>query len=709
ELALSSLGGFLDGGGVWPQGPAGLSFSSWRHVAALGRDGYVRTTYRGGLFPLMHRATLIKVTERRFEPAGDSPVAYLRQYHRILVDERERSYDEGELDHGGRGMPFDRIRINVDQTPKIKVPEEADRIRWPKDGGIQTLSFEIGPGNGFWPFPCTGTDRAGNPIDFEIGLIFVPEDDDPKPRFDAVAGYYEAQWERTAARARPAKIRLAPSDAAVETTSFVATGFRFAVDLERALPGLSEINVRVPAVEALTGRPAETAIAYTEEFLGDGFDAAGVFAKVIAAKPLGVDFSADQAGGISCPNLSVRGFSRDFGPIGGDLAQAALGQLDLDGAFASVDATLFGVLPLREILASTALGDAAPKIKTELKPDAAAPEQAVASMTWACQTKEHGVGPLTYKPDGSGRLEVKAELARPLRDPIAAPSTVITGTLSGFSIELSGVARIKFERFRFRSETGKGTEVTVDLDRAEPIEFLGALEFLHKFTELLPPGLFGANGPRLKLRPDAVEVGFAFAVPPAAVGVFSIRNIAIDTALVLPFLTGSPTFAFAFSSREKPFGVSVILLGGGGFARVVLDPGGVRAVEAMFEFGGMFSLDIGIASGSVHSLAGIYLGLARSEAGETTAELTGYVRVGGEVSVLLLYTASIECNISLGYYPDPPMARGSATVTVSIRVAFVSKSVSFSVERRFTSGSEHLSIGKALTADDWAAYAAAFA
>jgi hypothetical protein len=46
---------------------------------------------------------------------------------------------------------------------------------------------------------------------------------------------------------------------------------------------------------------------------------------------------------------------------------------------------------------------------------------------------------------------------------------------------------------------------------------------------------------------------------------------------------------------------------------------------------------------------------------------------------------------------------------VSVRIAFVSKSVSFSVERSFSAGSKHLSIADAMTPGDWAVYTGAFA
>jgi hypothetical protein len=312
---------------------------------------------------------------------------------------------------------------------------------------------------------------------------------------------------------------------------------------------------------------------------------------------------------------------------------------------------------------------------------------------------------VTFDPEAGTKINIEVTVTKPLRGPAAPPSTVITGVLNDFAVELMDVVRISMAEFRFRSQTGAATDVAVKLKDVDPVQFKGALKFVQKLSEILPPGIFGANGPRLVLRPESIEVGFTIALPPAAIGVFSIRNIAIGTSLTLPFLTGRPSFAFSFATREKPFAVAVLILGGGGFARVELDTEGVRAVEVMFEFGGMFALDVGVASGSVHILAGIYIGLKGK-----ASELTGYVRVGGEVTVLAIVSVSIEVSLSLSFYPGPPgVAKGVAKLTLSVRIAFISMSVSVSVERSFSGGSRHLSIGESISAAGWASYASAFA
>ena len=53
-------------------------------------------------------------------------------------------------------------------------------------------------------------------------------------------------------------------------------------------------------------------------------------------------------------------------------------------------------------------------------------------------------------------------------------------------------------------------------------------------------------------------------------------------------------------------------------------------MEAAFEFGVTASIDLGVASGGVHIMAGIYFKLERKEPGTDLAPtLSGYLRMGG--------------------------------------------------------------------------------
>ena len=101
-------------------------------------------------------------------------------------------------------------------------------------------------------------------------------------------------------------------------------------------------------------------------------------------------------------------------------------------------------------------------------------------------------------------------------------------------------------------------------------------------------------------------------------------------------------------------------------------------LEAALEFGASVAINLGVAQGGVHVMAGIYFKI-ESDQGVT---LTGYFRLGGNVSVLGLISVSIELILSFTY-EDPGKAVGRATLTVEIDIFLFSTSVEVECERKF--------------------------
>src|SRR6202034_4783503 len=82
HFSLSSLGATARLKGKWDP-PSddnsskcwdALTVEEWRHIAALGRDIYVRMVYKGYLLPIGIRASLVKVTERQFVRDTHDPI-----------------------------------------------------------------------------------------------------------------------------------------------------------------------------------------------------------------------------------------------------------------------------------------------------------------------------------------------------------------------------------------------------------------------------------------------------------------------------------------------------------------------------------------------------------------------------------------------------------------------------------------------------------
>jgi hypothetical protein len=188
---------------------------------------------------------------------------------------------------------------------------------------------------------------------------------------------------------------------------------------------------------------------------------------------------------------------------------------------------------------------------------------------------------------------------------------------------------------------------------------------------------------------------------------FSLQNIAIMAGLDLPYVNGKPGFEFAFASRASPFLVTVEIFGGGGFVHVVLNADGVQMVEGAVEFGGNFAFDIGVASGGVHAMAGIYFQLKGKY-----SDLTGFVDIGGEVSVLGIISISLDLNLSLSWQSSPKgnVIQGRATLSISVHIIFFSISVSVSVEKSFSAGGgSDPQVWQLVDAGQWSRYAEAFA
>ena len=164
---------------------------------------------------------------------------------------------------------------------------------------------------------------------------------------------------------------------------------------------------------------------------------------------------------------------------------------------------------------------------------------------------------------------------------------------------------------------------------------------------------------------------------------FALTNISLGANFKVPFIDESIETQFNFCTRENPFRLSVSLFAGGGFFGVTITPKNLRILEAAFEFGAAIEVNLGVASGSVSIMAGIYFKLETNDDGNIDATLTGYFRLRGEVDVLGLISASIELYLEFTYETATGKAVGRATITIEVEVAFFSFSVQVSAEKKF--------------------------
>jgi hypothetical protein len=257
--------------------------------------------------------------------------------------------------------------------------------------------------------------------------------------------------------------------------------------------------------------------------------------------------------------------------------------------------------------------------------------------------------------------------------------------LGAFVLDLAGVIAVSFTGLSFTADSGRKMDVTAGTVK---VAFQGSLAFVNDLTKIIPGGGF-SDPPYLDVEADHVEAGFTLDIPSIGVGVFSLQNISLGAAVTVPFVGVQPArLRFNFCTRENPFLLTVSLIGGGGFVAVGVGLDGLDMLEAAFEFGGNFALNLGVASGGVSIMAGIYFQVMKGDDATNTpdsAKFSGFVRICGAVEVLGLITVTVEFYMELAYENAGGHSRayGDATLTVEVSVLFFSKSVSLSVHRDF--------------------------
>jgi hypothetical protein len=287
-------------------------------------------------------------------------------------------------------------------------------------------------------------------------------------------------------------------------------------------------------------------------------------------------------------------------------------------------------------------------------------------------------------------------------------SVEILAELVDFELHLmpgADMVVVRFDRFSFHAGSSGKTEVDVVF---RDIEFVGILSFVQTLKDLIPFDGF-SDPPFTDVSPSELKAGFTLALPNLAVGMFALANISLGAYVRVPFLGESVSVGFDFCSRERPFTLTVLCIGGGGWFGLRLSPKRLELLELGLEAGAYLSVDLGVASGSISVAIGLYMRL-EGDAGS----LTGYFRMRGEVDVLGIASASLELSIVLTYEFSTGKMIGSATVTLTVEVFCFSTSVSFHAERRFAGAGGDPSFREMITAPDgsmgaWDDYLDAFA
>lgn len=480
-------------------------------------------------------------------------------------------------------------------------------------------------------------------------------------------------------------------------------------------PLLEAADIIVPALKATGGATGPQEFKLLEAYAAKGIDQ--VQNSVFGAFSKTIDDGRAMADRIKCavasPAVQIAGLSRDLGALTGQNAEAIktlakqAEKIDLRGAIP--DFKLLGVLPLAKIVFNELTGAQLPTINMVTLPDHI--EQI---WEWNAKLTKTPLGILTFVP----APEIKKGVPNPRKEPVhlyiktttrvevpkpgaAAPPVPgqvhLEGLISfwnrgtkkpvalrdtddtyAFSINLLDLIDIKFLDLSFEANYPVGgTPKPKVKPRLGVVEFLPPLDFVKKLQDALP---FLGKGFDIVQTPARIGISYEFQVPAIAFGAFSMRNLAIGSA-VLFSLEGKPLrFDFNFSSWKEPFELTVLCFGGRGFLKVAADTSGYRELQGMLEFGGALSFDVVVASGGLYVMAGIYF---RVTAESTT--VAGFLRAGGTLNVLGLIHASVEFLLMASYIKVGKKSKlaGEASVTVSIDLFLVSFDVTVRMYKEF--------------------------
>lgn len=660
RLIFSAFGAWFDASASWPT-------LDWTHQTAMGRDYYVRVLTRGALFPFGHRAAFVEVTERRFDQQPPA-VAALRTTRTLIVTEPTRRYGIGD----GAGKAYERAFPFQEVSVEPRQLTDLDAAVWL-------------PGKAFWPTQSgasvefTVRARADREVvDFRLPMLFV----DDAALGTSHAADLDAEYARgphSAVRSvvgRPTRevgrrIALAmktttqPLEGAVQevrSMSFGGVGAALAANGVGFHPRVTRMEVALPAVRQLIGSTPTVPAEFSTAFLtAKGAQRPEVLLSLLEAKVIDFAASGERTGMVAAPNMAVTEISRLAGPIAGGPFPPRPQDMFAEGA------KLFGVISLRRIVSVIT---SRPQITWS--DVVGAPS---AKLTWSekLTTEVEPFHPQT--PTSKVFLEVLSEVVD------GRPRLRTTGEVTDFTLEIptraSALVVLTFKKVRFTGNSGENPSLTFELADAR---LAGKLNFVKTLAEKIPQA--GRGGPHVEISAVQIRATYTIAVPMLGMGVFTVQNLAIRIGLTLSLEQRPIEIDFAFATRERPFLVTVSGFGGGGYLELGVSAGGsdggLQRFVGGIEFGASVAMDFGVAAGEVHVFGGVVF-VKRGGA----IEITGYLRIGGSVSVLGLIRVSVELTLSLTYDVEHNELRGSARLVITVDLTFWSTSVTLECHKSF--------------------------
>lgn len=758
-----------------------LNIIEWQHLATLGRDHYVKIVEKGNLFPFGHRAAIVTVTERKFDKGTRAAVNRQRKFIVVLQKDvsYDRNNPDNEfikfpfqqvsidtkttpnidkpeitklipsqlynflINVGGKGFLFDMRLIDKDgKQHYLRMPLAFIENKLARDKSLinQVITeYHKSKYNTYTDIDFDGQDIAYSPnfVDgdtaFETQSLLFGAEEYPAKGESAIKFHpvmrsskvYIKQVDEMTGVHNPATITLVDdinkgmvfaevSDAVVD----------FSGNSDKA-GGFLSPNMAITALSKLQG-PVGGNVAKMKDLIFDpedffsaleSFPAAKIFGVIkifdllLTGTDLGNAFD-DLIASIEYIRIRIEEIKNEILFYENQVKKGvtdAVNNLDI----------LKSELAAKVVELLDALNGNIPKIpnfKSYVTETAF-----YAEYKWQPEFKSNPIkvipGLLQVNVDNPQEaLTITTKVEKPFD---ASKPAGMSGVarFDKFGIDIVPLLEVNFNYLEFKTGSSTKTAVKVDIDADNPIEFKGVLSFVNNLQSIIPSTGFSDDGPYIELKPTGVKAGFDLSIPNVEVGICMISNISLGAYVMLPF-TGAPlTLGFNFCKRENPFMLTISCFGGGGFFMLVSTLQGIQSIEAAFEFGAALSLNVGVASGGVSAMGGIYYKVELVEdddSGEmvNTTTLTGYLRINGHLSVLGLITISMEFYLAFtALITDGKVEKleGMARVKVKVEILFFSKTVTVTVRRELKGADADPKFIEMIDEDDWSEYCLAFA
>ncbi|WP_158756584.1 hypothetical protein [Streptomyces sp. NRRL S-475] len=654
KLVLTTCGASFSGSVSYPD-------LEWTHRMAMGRDVYVRLLQRGVLFPFGHEASTVEVTERKFDPG--TGVAGLHRTLTLVVTQPVLDYDI-EAAHQ-REFPFHRVAIDPVLVTPLDRPASGARAYWLSRDGHPVM-FTV------------HASSAGDVIPLHLPLLFAEKGTDVGHLNTLYAGGPREDLEADPApptavvdRAVPLVVRrradkvveaVEGTEQHVRSLTLAATRIGSGTAFHPRIAGL---EVMLPAVQQLLGQHQTIRATLAPEVAAAAGTGSPPDVLLQLPDKVPVNFAAARAAVAAAPSMAVDRIHRELGPTVANLPTDPAKLFDRA-------AKLLGVVPLVDIIGQVT---GRPTITWSRTPTPRA------TLHWTeSLTRERG--PFEPLDDCRVTLDVRTELVN------GRPQTTTDGTVTNFAIGIPSpeedkyLVKLGFTALKFHAEPGELPETTLVISSAR----LGQqLKFVQKLSTYLPG--IGAKAPTVDVGAREVRVRYALAVsPPPQLGVFVLQNLLLQAGITLSLGNDPVTVDFTFGTRDRPFLVTVMGFGGGGYLELGIraggDDSGLERFVGGIEFGAAVAMDFGVARGEVHVFGGVVFTKQGSK-----VEITGYLRIGGSLRVLGLVSVSVELTISLTYV-EPNVLRGKARLLIAVDLTFWSTSVEITCEKTFIGSDE---------------------